>query len=149
MQPPVKFEDLAEEWRKDSGWDSTELSQENARIPNLHSKYAYILSFHNLLIKKLTTEYSELKKIKWEYYSGDLNNPDDLKKYKLEPWTKKVLRSDIGIYLDADEELNRLLLKKALHQEIVDLCERIMKELNNRTFQIGNTTKWEIFLGGR
>lgn len=149
MKPPVTFEDLATEWSKDSQIDITELTKENSRIPNLHSKYAFILSFHNLLVKKLSTEYNELRKIKWEYYNGDLNNPDDLKKYNLEPMTKKVLRSDISIYLDADEELNRLLLKRALHQEIVDLCERIMKEINNRTFQIGNTIRWEQFIGGK
>lgn len=149
LLPPVKFDDLAAEWARDSSVDYTELSKENSRIPNLHSKYAYILSHHSLLVKKLNSDYNQLKKIKWEYYSGDLNNPDDLKKYNLEPFNKKLLRQDIQVYLDADDELNTILLKRALHQEIVDYCERIMKEINNRTFQIGNITKWEIFIGGR
>lgn len=149
MKAPVKIDDLMNEWSKDCVIDETEPSRETAKIPNLHSKYLRILTYHRLVIRKLQSEYNDMRSLKWSYYSGDLNNPEDLEKYNLEPWTKKVLRQDISIYLDADKELNNILLKKVLHEEIVDFCISVLKEINNRTFQLGNIIKWETFTGGR
>jgi len=93
-------------------------------------------------------EYNSKKKLKTEYYSGELNNPEDLTKYGLEPLRKKILRQDISVYLDSDEDLINILIKKIIHQEIVDTCDSILKEINNRTYQLGNIVKWETFAGG-
>ena len=148
MKPPVNIEDLMEMWSNDSSVDITEPSKELVRIPSLHAKYLRIMTHHNLVTKKLMAEYQSRRKIKWEYYSGDLNNPEDLAKHNLEPMMKKVLRSDIGQYLDSDTELNNILLKKAVHEEIVDFCKAVLKELNNRTFQVRSIIDWEKFTGG-
>jgi lysyl-tRNA synthetase class II len=149
MKPPVKnIEDLMEMWSVDCQLDETEPGRELLKIPSLHAKYLRILSHHNLLLKQTLTSYNKLKKMKWEYYSGDLNNPEDLEKYNLEPWVKKTLRQDIPMYLDADQELNNLLLKKLFHQEIVDFCTGALKELHSRTFQLKSFIEWERFTSG-
>lgn len=148
MKPPVNIDDLMDMWTKDSPVDITEPSRELERIPSLHSKYLKIMTHHNLVVKKLMSEYQELRRIKFNYYSGDLNNPEDLEKYGYEPMMKKVLRSEVSVYLDSDKELNTLLLKKSLHEEIVDFCKAVLKELGNRTFQIRSIIDWEKFVGG-
>lgn len=148
MKPPVNIDLLMEEWSKDSKVDETEPGRELAKISSLHAKYLRILTHHSLSSKKLTNDYQKMKKVKWEYYSGDLNNPEDLKKYNLDPMMKKVLRQDIPIYLDSDNDLNEILIKKMLHQEVVDFCGSVLKELNNRTFQMNNLIKWEMFTSG-
>ena len=148
MMPPVSIESLSEEWKKDSPIDITRLSDETSRIPVLHSKYSTILSYHNMCAKKLERQFYQLKAIKWQYYNGDLNNQEDLEKYGFEPLLKKVMKQNIQIFLDADEELNDILMKIAKHKEIVDLCTLIIKEINNRTYQVGNIIKQEIYLGG-
>jgi len=142
------IDELNETWAKDVTIDTTELTAELAKIPTLHSKYLKILSYHNLMIKKLSMDYAKAKRIKWEYYNGDLNNPEDLSKYNLPPMSKKILRQDIPVYLDSDPELVNILTKKMLHQEMADQCTSIMKELTNRTFQIGHMIKWEQFING-
>jgi lysyl-tRNA synthetase class II len=149
MKPPVKIDELMEEWVADADWDETEPARAIAKIPNLHAKYLRIMTHHNLVVKKLASEYNSRRKIKWEYYSGDLNNPEDLEKYGLEPMMKKVLRADLSHYLDSDTELNSILLKKMVHEEIVDFCKSVIKELGNRTFQIRAHMDWERFVGGR
>lgn len=149
MKPPVKIDELMNEWSKDSTIDEIEPSRETAKIPTLHAKYLRILTHHRLVIRSLQAEYNTLRALKWSYYSGDLNNPEDLEKYNLEPWTKKVLRQDIPIYLDSDKQLNNLLLKKVLHEEIVDFCVAVLKELSARTYQLGNIIRWEIFTSGK
>lgn len=149
MKPPVNIDDLMDMWTKDSPVDITEPSRELERIPSLHSKYLRIMTHHNLIVKKLMSEYQARRKIKWEYYNGDLNNPEDLATYNLEPMRKKVLRADISIYLDSDKELNAILLKKVLNEEIVEFCKAVLKELNNRTFQVRSIIDWEKFVGGQ
>lgn len=148
MKPPVTIESLSNEWSQDSVIDQTEISKELSRIPNLHAKYLNILSHHNLIVKKLNYEYNLLKKVKTEYYMGELNNPDDLKEYEWEPFLKKVLRQDITLYLDSDPDLNKILIKKTIHQEIVDYCERVIKELSSRTWQMKSIVDWERYIKG-
>ena len=137
-----------EEWSKDSVIDETEPGRELIKISKLHSKYLMIMSHHNLLVKKYTIEYNRLKKLRWEYYSGDLNNPEDLETLGLEPWLKKTLRQDIPMYIDSDQLLNNTLLKRTVHQEIVDVCQSILKELQNRTWQLKSFIDWEKFNSG-
>ena len=149
MKPPVNIDALMEEWLKDSAVDETEPGRETAKIPVLHAKYLRILTHHNLICKKLTADYNKLKRIKFEYYSGDLNNPEDLAHYGFVPMDKKLLKSSVPTYVDSDDDLNNILMKKMVHQEIVDFCTSVMKELNNRTFQLGNIIKWEQFSGGK
>lgn len=148
MKPPVNIDALMEEWSKDSKVDETEPGRELAKISSLHAKYLRILTHHNLVCKKLMSDYQKLKKIKWEYYSGDLNNPEDLSQYNLQPIMKKILRQDIPTYLDSDTELNEILIKKMIHQETVDFCASVMKELNNRTWQMKSLIEWERFTSG-
>ena len=148
MKPPVNIDDLMEMWSKDAAVDETEPGRELAKISSLHSKYLRILTHDNLICKKLMSDYQKLKKIKWEYYSGDLNNPEDLEQYNLQPMMKKVLRQDIPTYLDSDTDLNAILMKKTVHQEIVDFCGSVLKEINNRTWQMKSLIDWEKFTSG-
>lgn len=146
MKPPVSLDALTEEWAKDAPIDITEPSQELAKIPKLHAKYLSILSYHKLKAAKLQSDYAQRKAFKLQYYKGDFNNPEDLKQFGIEPFYKSAGK-DIGIYLDQDKELVDLLLKKVIHQEVVDFCSAIVKELNNRTFQLKSIIDWERFVG--
>lgn len=148
MKPPVDIEKLMAMWSEDAPIDETEPSKELARIPKLHAKYLAIMTHHNLIVKKLQSTYNQRKRIKWEWYSGDLNNPEDLETHKLEPMMKKILRADINMYLDSDTELNNILLKKVMNEEIVDFCKNVLKELQNRTWQLKEYIGWEKFTHG-
>jgi hypothetical protein len=148
MKPPVNIDDLMEEWSTDSKVDETEPSRELSKISSLHAKYLRIMTHHNIVCKKLTYDYNKLKNVKWQYFNGDLNNPEDLATYGFEPWVKKTLRQDIPILIDGDTDLNNILIKKTIHQEIVDFCSSVLKELNNRTYQMNGIIKWETFTSG-
>lgn len=148
MKPPVNIEALMGEWEKDCKVDSTEPGKELLNIPMLHGKYLNIMTVHNLLAKKMSYKYNTMKQIKFEYYAGNLNNPEDLAKYNLEPFLQKISKPRIPEYLDSDEELNTLLLKKLAHEEIVDYCKSVLKELNNRTFQIRGYLDYVKFTHG-
>lgn len=148
MKPPVDVEKLMALWSEDATIDETEPAKELARIPKLHAKYLNIMTHHSLIVKKLHSQYSQRKRIKWEWYNGDLNNPEDLETHKLEPMVKKILRADINMYLESDVELNTILLKKVMNEEIVDFCKAVLKELQNRTWQLKEYIAWEKFTHG-
>ena len=141
-----KLDELLEEWRKDSDIDRTEPGKALLDIPKLHSKYLNILSRHRLLSKEAEFKYNKMKKVKWEYYTGKLDD-DELKKYGWEPFPF-VLKSDITTYLESDEDLNKYLAQKRMHEEIVEVCQSIMKELSARTFQLRDFISWEKFIQG-
>jgi hypothetical protein len=141
-----KLDDLLAEWAKDSNIDRTEPGKALLDIPKLHSKYLNILSAHRLSIRDSEFKYNRMKKVKWEYYTGKLGD-DDLKKYGWEPFPF-VLKSDITTYLEADEDLSKYLAQRRMHEEIVEVCQSIMKELSARTFQLRDFISWEKFIQG-
>ena len=141
-----QIEELLEEWRKDSDIDRTEPGKALLNIPKLHSKYLNILSRHRLLSKESDFKLNKMRKLKWEYYTGKMD-ADDLKKYGWEPFPF-VLKSEISTYLESDEDINRFLAQKALHEEVVDICQSIMKELNNRAWDLKSFIDWEKFIQG-
>lgn len=141
-----KIDELLEMWRQDADIDRTEPGKALLDIPKLHSKYLNILSRHRLLVKEAEFKYNKMKKVKWEYYTGKMDN-DTLKHYGWEPFPF-ILKSDITTYLDSDEDLNKFLANKAMHEEIVDVCNAILKELNSRTFQLRDFIAWERFIQG-
>jgi hypothetical protein len=141
-----QLDDLLEMWRQDSDIDRTEPGKELLNIPKLHSKYLNILSKHRLLSKEAEFKYNKMKKLKWEYYTGKLDD-EQLKKYGWEPFPF-LLKSDLTTYLDSDEDCNKHLALKIMHDEIVDVCTSILKELNARTFQLRDYISWEKFIQG-
>lgn len=141
-----KLEELLQMWEKDSVVDKTEPGNAIIDIPKLHSKYLNILSHYRLLIHDVEFKYNRMKKIKWEYYTGKLDD-DELKKRGWEPFPY-VLKSDITTYLESDEDLNKYLAQKKMYQEVVEACQSIMKELHSRTFQIKALIEWERFIQG-
>lgn len=141
-----KLDELLEMWGKDSEIDRTEPGKELLNIPKLHSKYLNILSNHRLASKDAEFKYNRMKKIKWEYYTGKLDDVE-LKKHGWEPF-QFVLKSDITTYMEADEDLNKYKAQKMMNDEIVEVCQTILKELNSRTFQLRSFIDWEKFIQG-
>ena len=142
--PPL--EDIMKQWEKDSDVDSTEPGKEIIRIPLLHNKYNKFLSLHNLSAKRAAIEYDRIKKLKWMYFTGKLDQ-EELDKLGWEPF-RFTLKSDINVYLDGDDDLNKLKRKKSYHEEAAKFCENVMKELQSRTYQLKAFMDWERFIQG-
>ena len=141
-----QLDDLLEMWRTDSIIDRTEPGKALINIPQLHSKYLNILSRHRLLSKESEFKYNKMKKLKWEYYTGKLDQ-DQLDKHGWEPFPF-VLKSELTTYLESDDDINKHIAQKVLHDEIVEVCSSILKELHSRTFQLKEFITWERFIQG-
>ena len=123
----MNINELLQMWSKDANIDRTEPGRELINIPILHAKYLQILSTHRLAVKNIDYKLATLKRLKWEYYTGKLDD-EELQKHGWEPFPF-ILKSEINTYFDSDEDLNKLTAQKMIHEEIVDVCQNILKEI--------------------
>lgn len=127
--------------------DGTELGDESIRIPQLHGKWLNIFHDESLILRKLEADYKTLRKQKWEYYSGKMSQ-EELNALKWEPFGHRILRQDLDVYMDSDQDMIRLIMKIDMQKAKVDYLDSLLKGLNNRQWVIRNAIEWKKFLSG-
>jgi hypothetical protein len=45
--------------------------------------------------------------------------------------------------MDSDEDLNNMVLKRVVHEEVVEFCTSIIKELNSRVYALRSFIEWK------
>ena len=140
----MRFDELQEMADVDLKMDDTELDLESIRTPQLHNKYLKIYTQSCLQLKRVRDERKVLYRDKWEYYTGK-SAPEV---YQAKPFDLKILKADVGIYIDADSEYQEIGQKEAYLEKMVDYTERVLKEINIRNWNIRNALEWKMFLHG-
>ncbi len=143
----MKIDDILEEWSKDVQVDKTELGDEALNIPRLHHKYYQILVKERLLLRQYEAEMKKLKLDKYEFLTQGPNEETRDKGWRLPP-KGMVLKGDIPMYLEADEDIIKQSLKIGLQQEKIELLDSIVKNIMNRNFIIKNAIDWQKFTMG-
>ena len=140
----MNIDELYKQVENDLKIDDTELDLESIRTPQIHNKYLKLYTSHSLQLRKLQDDRKILYRLKWEYYTGKA--PPDI--YANKPFDLKVLKADVGIYMEADGELQQIGQKVEYQQQIVNYLEKILREINNRNWTIRNTIEWKKFIHG-
>ena len=140
----MTLEELQEAIDKDLKINDTELDLESLKTPQLHNKYLKHLNNYKLLLSRAETEYSTMKREKWEYYTGKA--PAVV--YALKPFDLKILKTDIDKYLESDIDLQKLKQKVSYLQTTVDYLDRTIRLISNRGFTIKNAIDWRRFTSG-
>ncbi len=140
----ITLDDIKSQWAEDSKIEQDLLDEESIKIPQLHSKYLNYLSDVRLLKIKKEHEYKSLLRDKFEYYTGKAEPSI----YQEKPFDLKVLKSDLGLYMDSDPELQLLQTRINYYEEIMFFLEKVLQCLNNRGFQIKNSIDWQKFMQG-
>ena len=140
----MTLEELQAQADKDLVIDDTELDTESLKTPILHNKYLQYYNKFNLLLKKSQWEERTLQREKWEYYTGK----SDPEVYKQKPFYLKVLKNDVHIYINSDEDIQKIQSKIEYQSAIVSYLEQILRILNNRSFTIKNAIEWRRFTSG-
>ena len=99
----MTLEELQQSTDKDFKLDDTELDTESTKIPLLHNKYLQHYNKFSLLLKKAEYEHKSLKD-KMGIILVKQTDPDI---YKDKPFDLKVLKADVHIYMDSDDELQK------------------------------------------
>jgi hypothetical protein len=140
----MDLEKLQEQADKDLKINDTELDLESLKTPQLHNQYMKHLTKYKLMLSRAETEYSIMKKDKWEYYTGKA----DASVYAEKPFDLKILRTDIDKYLDSDEDLQKQKQKVDYLSTTVDFLDRTIRQIGNRGFTIKNAIDWRKFTSG-
>lgn len=143
----MKLEEIQNLWDADSQIDRTELGDESLRIVKLHAKYFKIFSQERLLLRKMESDLKELYRDKYEWYNGN-SSRELLEQRGWEPNPLKILRTDVAMYIGADEEMRNASLKVELQNEKVLFLESIIKSLSTLGYNIKNAIDWSRFQNG-
>ena len=143
----MKLDDIFDLWKEDSYFERDELTEETLRIPQLHSKYLRTLSQERIRLKMFESDYKKLYRIMHEYYRGDLDG-DTLKQMGWSQNPLKILRQDLDMYIQQDEDIIDMSNKVTLQKEKISLVESIMQQISNRGYQIKSIIDWEKFKAG-
>ena len=140
----MKLVELQEMVDIDLKIDDTELDMESRRTPQLHNKYLKLYTQCSLQLKKTRDDRKSVYRDKWEYYIGKA----DSSVYVDKPFDLKILKADVGMYIDADIEYQEITQKEEYIKTMVDYLERILKQITARQWEIRNTIEWKKFLHG-
>ena len=87
-------------------------------------------------------EHKRLYREKWEYYGGKA----DAKVYAAKPFDLKVLKNDLQMYINSDEDIIELEKKVVYYETIVEFIDGVIKSIDNRGWDIRNAQDWKKFL---
>ena len=127
--------------------DDLNLDLEALRTPQLHGKYLNILHDESLVLHKNLIEQKELRRLKWEYYLGKLDQ-ETLDEKGWQPFGLKILRTDIDVYLESDKDLLRLEARIHYLKEKVKYIESVLQAIGRRGWDIKSAIEWKKFMSG-
>ena len=140
----MNLETIQSMWEKDSQIDIIKVHEEAAKIPSLHAKYWDVYNALKLLKEKAQTQESKVKLNRHNYYTGKASDEE----YKAEPFPYKVREKEsIKRYLDADERMQKIVSKIKYYDVMLTYLEDIVKQINNRSYQLKNIIDWQQLSG--
>jgi len=141
----MNLETLQDMWKKDSVIDTDLYCEESTKVPQLHMRYMEFFNTYSLMKKERELELNQMIRDKWLYYKGKA--PSSV--YKEMPFDLKLTtKEEISMFIDADDDIKKLQYKVAYIDQTLVFLESVLKQINNRTFQIKNAIEWEKFKNG-
>ena len=143
----MKLDELSQEWIQDAKIDTTELGIASLKIPELHSKYLKIYFDERRKLKALEFQSKDLSLKKYEYYNGKLSQ-EELDELNWEPFAKRLMKNEVDMYLDSDKDIINNNVRIITQKEKLAFLEEVLKNVNQRNFQIKNAIEWKKFTQG-
>jgi hypothetical protein len=125
--------------------DDSDLTAESMRSPMIHSKYLKILVETNMELERLKVDLAKVYKNRWSYYMGNGTNEE----YRKNPQPIKVLKTDVKMYLEADDVMSAMKLKVKAQEGLVKFVDSVIANVHfNRTKTIRDIIDWRKFEAG-
>jgi len=145
----MKLDDILSEWDIDTVIDETNLSKESLSTPKLHSKYLRYYAIEKVSLSLLEEEFRLIFKDKYDYFAGRKNTDSEfLKSKNLLPFQMTLLKEDLKNYVMCDEEIQKIMKRKALQTEKVNVLDQILKSLAYRNNTIKNSIDYQKLMAG-
>ena len=140
----MNLEELKLQVQNDLRVNDEHLDTESLKNQEIKAKYLEHKSRFELLLFKAKGDYKRLYREKWEYYGGKA----DAKIYATKPFDLKVLKTDLSVYISADEEIIDAENKIGYLETVVDYIKGVIKSVDNRGWDIKNAIDWKKFEAG-
>ena len=140
----MTLDELKLQVKKDLEVDDETLDKESYKNQELYAKYLDHKTNFELLLYKAKGDYKILFKDKWEYYGGKA----DAKIYVTKPFDLKVLKTDLNIYIESDEEIIKLEHKIAYLETTIKYIDGVLRSIQSRGCDIKNAISWKQFEAG-
>tara|TARA_B100001778_G_C18141341_1_gene429542 strand:- start:28 stop:459 length:432 start_codon:yes stop_codon:yes gene_type:complete len=141
----MKLEELQHEAREDLAIiDQERLDQESFKNQNIKPKWLEYRSRYDQLLIMSKTNHQRMWRQKWEYYGGKA----DAKVYAAKPFDIKVLKTDLTMYIQSDDEILELQNKISYYESIIKYIDGVIKSIDNRGWDIRNAQDWKKFEAG-
>lgn len=140
----MKLDDIRSMAELDLKIDKNNLAGSSIDAALMVNKYYNILIDEARVFKILEGKLSQLYKEKYDYY---LSLADPVV-YVAKPWNRKVLKSDVDMYISSDQDYLDLNSKIETQKFKVKYLEEIIRQFNQRTFTIKNILDAEKFKQG-
>jgi len=147
----INLDTIEKMWEKDSVIDPINLDTTSLDTSALHAKYLKIFNITRMLLKRRELRLVQLKKDKWLYFSGKMTRDkmDELN-WPYDPFNgcSKPMKSELTNHIDADTEVQDVLLKIEYAKLMVESVEEIMNSIRWRHSAIKNAIEWKKFNAG-
>ncbi len=146
----MTLDELKKEWHEDCKIDDIELDKSSLELPRLHAKYSEYLTDAVIKQKNLQLRYSMSLKDKWLWFNGKMDE-DRIKElgWSDDPFDGlKIMKNDMQIFFNADEDLQKLNAQTEYLKIQVDFLKRCMENITWRHQTIKNTIDWRKFMAG-
>lgn len=140
----MKLEEIQSEAEQDLRFDKNKLVDASIDTPSLVNKYYGYLITEGRILKMIENKLFEVYKELYDYYLH-LSPPEA---YTAKPFNRKVLKGDVDMYIQADQAYADIVNKIEAQKFKVKYIEEIIKQLNQRTYNIKNIIEFEKFKNG-
>ena len=141
----MTLEELQHEARQDLAViDQERLDQESLKNQTIKSKWLEHRTKYDQLLIMRRADNQKLYRDKWEYYGGK----SDAKVYAAKPFDIKVLKNDLQMYIQSDEDILELQGKISYYESIIKYIDGVIKSIDNRGWDIKNAIEWKKFEAG-
>jgi hypothetical protein len=143
----MTLDEILQQWEDDSNIDKYDLEVESLVINKLHKKYLKILTAERKTLNEAQERIKTTEYRKFMLYSGKLQK-EDLDKWGFKPFGFTILKTDIQMVIDGDEEIveKRIVIKNQADK--VKAIEEIIKSIHQRTYMIKNAIDEKKFAAG-
>ena len=141
----MNLDELKEEATKDLPIiDHEHMDQETYKNQIIKPKWLDYKTRFELLKIQANIKHTKLYREKWEYYGGK----SDAKIYVAKPFDLKVLKTDLAMYINADDEIMDLQAKISYYEIIIKYIDGVIKSIDNRSWDIKHAQDWKKFEAG-
>ena len=140
----MTLDELKLQVQRDLNVDNEHLDTESLKNQEIKANYLDYKSRYELLLYKAKGDYKRMYRDKWEYYGGKA----DAKIYATKPFDLKVLKTDLAVYISADEDIMNAENKIGYLETVVDYIKGVIKSVDNRGWDIKNAIEWRKFEAG-